>query len=175
MINYCGLNNLELETGPKELLGLHPKVKANFDLLVDTITKLETKGKPNGEKYAGSYLGSIKKAVISWLGFNEIEFKQQIKIRGEKESNLKSKIPEPKEVEEVIAAAQKLKVKVICSIMAYCDPVLRFLETTRELTDYGLTIFLTSYWNRTPSSKHTRQGLSFGRLFRNRVISTSAS
>jgi hypothetical protein len=127
---YCELN----KTSPRKLLQLAPRrsiTKANFDLLCDTVTKLEKEGKK------GSYIDGIRKSVVSWLRFNEIAFKDRIKIDGAKVSSVTTKTPDPSEVLQILAAAP-LRTKVAISLVAYSG--LR-LETLGDLHGTnGLTL-----------------------------------
>jgi hypothetical protein len=47
--------------------------------MLDTVTKLEKEGKK------GSYIDGIRKEIISWLRFNEIELKNRARINGAKD------------------------------------------------------------------------------------------
>jgi len=108
---YCELNKVT----PKGLVEGAPKArlaKRNFDLLCDTVTNLQERGNK------GSYIDGIRKAVVSWLRFNEIVLKDRVKVEGARDSNVFTKTPEPLEVMQIYAAAP-LRTKVAIALMAY--------------------------------------------------------
>ncbi|MGH2637881.1 MAG: hypothetical protein ACRDF4_01115, partial [Rhabdochlamydiaceae bacterium] len=79
---------------------------------MDTVTKLEKEGKK------GSYIDGIRKSVLSWLRFNQIQFKYRIKVNGAKISSVTTKTPEPIEVLQILAAAP-LRTKILITLIGY--------------------------------------------------------
>jgi hypothetical protein len=103
---YCRINS----TTAGQLLPLESK--GNFNLLCDTITKLERKGNK------GSYIDGIRKAVLSWLRFNGIVLPTRVLVKDAKRNHVTTKMPEPSEVLETLAAAT-VRTKVSVSLVAY--------------------------------------------------------
>lgn len=109
---YCELNNLlPLTKGPKMLWHLAPKrqlVQANYNLLLDTIRKMEK------ESYDSSYIKGMKTSVTSWLRFGGIhlEYNGTIKIKDDINPTT-VRTPEVHEVREIFAASP---LRGMCSV-----------------------------------------------------------
>lgn len=85
-----------------------------YDLLLDTVSKLEGKG------YAGSYIHSTVKAIKSWLIHNRKEVRGRIKIRGAQDTpTLKDeRVPLKNELKRIFLAGDE-KSRTTCVLMAH--------------------------------------------------------
>jgi len=106
--NFCEKHKIT----PQELIEFDQK--RIYDLLLDIVTDMEKKG------YAGSYIASVLKAIKSWLIFNDIEIKKNIRIKGIKNTpTLKDeRVPTQRELRKIFLAGD-LKTKVACSLVAH--------------------------------------------------------
>jgi len=88
------------DTTPNKLLSCSEDELCN--LLMDTVSSME-------ERYAGSYIQSVIKAVKSWLVFNGIEIKRQIKIRGAEDtpSLRDERVPTQDELKKIFLSGDK--------------------------------------------------------------------
>jgi len=74
---YCEINN----TNPQEILNKASRDPKKFkNDFMDFVRSQEKQGK------AGSYIVRFKKTLRSWLKFNDIDLKIDVKIKGENES-----------------------------------------------------------------------------------------
>ncbi|MGC8995791.1 MAG: site-specific integrase, partial [Thermoplasmata archaeon] len=74
---YCQLN----KTDPEEIISIASKNPKGFkEGFMDFVRLLEKQGK------AGSYIVRFKKTLKSWLKFNDIDLKLDVKIKGEYET-----------------------------------------------------------------------------------------
>jgi hypothetical protein len=118
---YCEINDkLPLTEGPKMLWHLDRSksilVQANYNLLLDTIRRLEKTG------YDRDYIKGIKTSVVSWLRFGGIHLEENgpIKIKRNTNPNKQSNVrtPEVHEVRMILADAP-LRGKVSVVLVAW--------------------------------------------------------
>ena len=85
-----------------------------YDLLLDTVSKMEGKG------YSGGYIHSTVKAIKSWLIHNRKEVRGRIKIRGAQDTpTLKDeRVPMKNELKRIFLAGDE-KSRVECVLMAH--------------------------------------------------------
>lgn len=107
--------------------------KELYGILLDYVGKLETEGK------AGSYIGSIMRALRSWLTHNDKMLKKKIRIRGANVfPTLKDeRVPTPQELKRIFFSGDK-KSRVACVLIAHSG--LRLESLGNYLGDDGLTI-----------------------------------
>ena len=125
--NFCERQ----ETTPKELAG--KTEKELYAILLDYVSELEGEGK------AGSYIGSIMRALKSWLTHNDKVLTKKIKIRGGSTfPTLKDeRVPTPQELKKILLSGDK-KSRVACVLVAHSG--LRLQSLGAYLGDDGLRI-----------------------------------
>lgn len=125
--NFCNAH----QTTPKKFAA--KSEKEIYAILLDYVGKLEKEGK------AGSYIGSIMRALKSWLSYNDKEIKKKVKIRGAGTTpTLKDeRIPTPRELKSIFLSGDK-KSRVACALVAHSGLRLESLGT--YLGDNGLRI-----------------------------------
>jgi hypothetical protein len=106
--------------------------EALYNLLLDTVTSMET-------KYTGSYTQSVIKAIKSWLAHNGVEVKRVIKIRGAEDApTLKDeKVPSQAELKKIFLSTD-LKGRTASVLVAHSG--LRLETIGNYLGDDGLRI-----------------------------------
>jgi len=95
---YCEINN----TNPQEILNRASRDPKKFkNDFIDFVRSQEKNGK------AGSYIVRFKKTLRSWLKFNEIDLKIDVKIKGENESPriTNERVPSKEELARIIRKA----------------------------------------------------------------------
>lgn len=125
--NFCERH----DTTPKELAG--KSEKELYAILLDYVSELEGEGK------AGSYIGSIMRALKSWLTHNDKILTKKIKIRGGSIfPTLKDeRVPTPQELKKILLSGDK-KSRVACVLVAHSG--LRLQSLGAYLGDDGLRI-----------------------------------
>lgn len=105
--NFCNQN----DTTPSNLLYRSEEELHNF--ILDTVSTME-------ERYAGSYIQSVVKAVKSWLAHNGVEVKRQIKIRGAEDTPSlgDERVPTQEELRKVFLSGDK-KTRTACVFVAH--------------------------------------------------------
>jgi hypothetical protein len=105
--NFCQKFNAR----PKDLVSMSEKEL--YDLLLDLVSSMEN-------RYAGSYVKSVVKAVKSWLAHNGIEVKRKIKIRGVQDtpSLRDERVPTQKELKKIFLSGDK-KARVASVLIAH--------------------------------------------------------
>lgn len=106
---YCELNNLlPLTKGPKMLWSLDPVVQANYNLLLDTIRRMEK------ERYDSDYIKGVKTSTTSWLRFGGIHLENNGVIKIKNDTNPSTvRTPEVHEVNAIFAASP---LRGMCSV-----------------------------------------------------------
>jgi hypothetical protein len=106
---FCEVNAIN----PDKLLTFKPEHLKN--LFLDTVSSMEKKG------YAGSYITSVLKSVKSWLFFNEIEVKGNIKIRGATDTPtlVDERVPSQDELKKVLLCGDE-KTRAVCILLSQC-------------------------------------------------------
>ncbi|EMR73546.1 phage integrase family protein [Thaumarchaeota archaeon SCGC AB-539-E09] len=94
--NFCNQNDMT----PLNLLSRSEE--EIYNLLLDTVSTME-------ERYAGSYIQSVVKAIKSWLAHNGVEVKRQIKIRGSEDtpSLIDERVPTQDELRKIFLSGDK--------------------------------------------------------------------
>jgi hypothetical protein len=94
--NFCRQN----DTTPSNLLSRSEEEL--YNLLLDTVSSMEN-------KYTGSYIQSVVKAVKSWLTHNGVEIKRQIKIKGANDtpSLRDERVPTQEELRKIFLSGDK--------------------------------------------------------------------
>ncbi len=108
---FCELSNMTPEmiielakNNPRELK----------DRFIDFVRSLESQGK------AGSYIGRIEKALRSWLKFNDIDIKMNIKVKGSNENPTiaNERVPNKEELSKILRKAS-LRGRVAIALIAF--------------------------------------------------------
>ncbi|MCJ2669455.1 MAG: site-specific integrase [Candidatus Thermoplasmatota archaeon] len=104
-----------------------------YGILLDYVSMLEQ------EEKAGSYIGSIVRALKSWLTHNDKVLRKKIKIRaGNTFPTLKDeRVPTPQELKKIFLSGDK-KSRVACALVAHSG--LRLQSLGAYLGDDGLRI-----------------------------------
>ncbi|MGC8663924.1 MAG: site-specific integrase, partial [Thermoplasmata archaeon] len=108
---FCELNNTDPGKIVNDAKENPRKFKENF---MDFVRSLEKQGK------AGSYIVRFKKTLKSWLNFNDIEIKFDVKIKGEYETPkiANERVPSKEELSRIIRKASS-RVRVAIALMAF--------------------------------------------------------
>ncbi len=108
---YCELNN----TTPEKVIEFAKNNPRDFkNGFMDFVRSLEKQGK------AGSYIGRFKKVLRSWLKFNDIDLKIDVKIKGENESPTitNERVPSREELAVILRKAS-LRGRVEIALIAF--------------------------------------------------------
>jgi len=124
--NFC----LEVGVSPESLLVRSEEELHN--LLLDTVSAME-------ERYAGSYIQSVVKAVKSWLAHNGVEVKRQIKIRGAEDTPTlrDERVPTQEELKRIFLSGDK-KTRAASILVAHSGLRIKTLGNYRG--DDGLRV-----------------------------------
>jgi len=109
----CFLN----DTTPKKMVEMGKK--GVYELLLDTVTKMEKIIRKNGEKISGGYIKCLVKSTKSWMKFNGKDIKRDIRINGlnRRPTLVNQKIPTQEDLKRILLS-ENLKTRVVCSIVA---------------------------------------------------------
>lgn len=115
-----------------------PKVLASmsedelYDFMLDLVSSME-------DRYAGSYIQSVVKAVKSWLAHNGIEVRRKIKIRGAQDtpSLRDERVPTRDELKKIFLSGDK-KARAGCVLVAHSG--LRIKTLGNYTGDDGLRV-----------------------------------
>jgi integrase len=108
---FCELNN----TDPQKIVNMAKESPRKFkEDFMDFVRSLEKQGK------AGSYIVRFKKTLKSWLKFNDIDLKLDVKIKGEYESPriANERVPSKEELAIIIRKAST-RGRVAIALMAF--------------------------------------------------------
>ncbi len=108
---YCELNNID----PEEIIDLAKNNPKEFkNKFMDFLRSLENQGK------AGSYIARFKRVIRSWLKFNDVDRKIDVKIKGENESPriANERVPNKEELAKIIRKAS-LRGRVGIALIAF--------------------------------------------------------
>ncbi|MGC9074081.1 MAG: site-specific integrase, partial [Caldisericum sp.] len=108
---FCELNNTE----PEKIIKLAKDDPREFkNKFMDFVRSLEKQGK------AGSYIVRFKKTLKSWLKFNDIDIKFNIKIKGEYETPkiANERVPSKEELARILRKASS-RGRVAIALMAF--------------------------------------------------------
>ncbi len=108
---YCELNN----TTPERIIDDAKNNPKEFkNKFLDFVRSLENQGK------AGSYILRFKRVIRSWLKFNDIDLKIDVKIKGENENPTiaNERVPNKEELSKIIRKAS-LRGRVAIALIAF--------------------------------------------------------
>ncbi len=108
---YCELNNID----PEEIINLAKNNPKEFkNKFMDFLRSLENQGK------AGSYIARFKRVIRSWLKFNDVDLKIDVKIKGENESPriANERVPNKEELAKILRKAS-LRGRVAIALIAF--------------------------------------------------------
>ena len=108
---YCEIN----KTNPQEILEKASRDPKKFKIdFIDFVRSLENQGK------AGSYIARFKRVMRSWLKFNDIDLKMDIKIKGQNESPriANERVPSQEELARILRKASS-RGRVAIALMAF--------------------------------------------------------
>ena len=124
--NFCNQN----DTTPSDLLT--ESEEELYNLLLDTVSAME-------ERYAGSYIQSVVKAIKSWLTHNGVDIVRQIKIRGAEDtpSLRDERVPTQDELKKIFLSGDK-KTRTASVLVAHTGVRLKTIGNYRG--DDGLRV-----------------------------------
>ncbi len=108
---YCELNNID----PEEIIDMAKNNPKEFkNKFMDFLRSLENQGK------AGSYIARFKRVLRSWLKFNDVDLKIDVKIKGENESPriANERVPNKEELAKILRKAS-LRGRVAIALIAF--------------------------------------------------------
>ncbi|MGC9167242.1 MAG: site-specific integrase, partial [Thermoplasmata archaeon] len=108
---FCELNNTE----PDEIVKLAKDDPREFkNKFMDFVRSLERQSK------AGSYIARFKRTLRSWLKFNDLDIKLDVKIKGENESPriANERVPSKEELARILRKASS-RGRVAIALMAF--------------------------------------------------------